>query len=91
MQKISIGLPNDGCRGLAVTMHEIGHAIGFWHEQSRPDRDDYVRILVENIEMNMASQFLKYSRQDVDSFEVPYDFNSIMHYSPLVSCLITHA
>lgn len=40
-QNLSVGL---GCDYKAIIEHEILHALGFYHEQSRTDRDDYVNI-----------------------------------------------
>ncbi|NBC04626.1 MAG: hypothetical protein GVY20_13090, partial [Bacteroidetes bacterium] len=57
--------------------HEIMHALGFWHEHSRADRDDYVIINEENIENEKDHAFTKKRGY---SPETPYDYNSIMHY-----------
>lgn len=58
-------------------IHEIFHAAGMYHEQSRSDRDSYVTINFENIREGLEGNFQKYSSgQD---FGV-YDYNSIMHY-----------
>ncbi|OWA50642.1 putative Acidic mammalian chitinase [Hypsibius exemplaris] len=59
-----------------IVQHELMHALGFWHEQSRTDRDDYVEINRNNIDD--PDQFLKHD--DSQTFGEPYDFGSIMHY-----------
>ena len=67
-----------------VVVHEVGHAVGFQHEQTRPDRDDYVEIIRQNIPPHLYYNFQKYSRTTVDDYTVPYDYKSIMHYGPKV-------
>lgn len=62
------------------TVHEIGHALGMWHEQSRADRDNHVRILWENIEEGHQYNFNQHLTDGNDYGE--YDYQSIMHYGP---------
>ena len=64
--------------------HEVGHAMGFWHEQSRTDRDDHVAIKMDNIIEDNKHNFDKH---DTNNFEVKYDYGSDMHYGSFVSIL----
>merc|ERR1712215_495017 len=76
-QQISLA---SGCWHAGTVAHEIGHALGFYHEQSRPDRDQYVTINWNNIISNMKFNFNKYPRSTIDSLGTPYDYGSVMHY-----------
>ncbi|CAF4225973.1 unnamed protein product, partial [Rotaria sordida] len=52
----------------------------FYHEQSRPDRDSYVKVNWQNIQSDMAFNFDKYDNTVVNTLNTPYDYASIMHY-----------
>ncbi len=65
--------------GKGSVIHEILHAAGFYHEQSRGDRDHYVTIHWDAIAPGRESAFKMRDHRGQDIG--PYDFSSIMHYS----------
>ncbi|KZC10613.1 PREDICTED: zinc metalloproteinase nas-13-like [Dufourea novaeangliae] len=79
-QDVNLQVP--GCvvkKGTVI--HELMHVIGFLHEQSRYERDEFVRIQWNNILNGHAGNFEKASRETTDAFGVGYDYGSVMHYS----------
>ncbi|XP_064196363.1 meprin A subunit alpha [Anguilla rostrata] len=79
-QNVSIG---ERCDSKAIVEHELLHALGFYHEQSRSDRDDYVKIWWDQIIPGKEHNFNKYEDDFITDLNTPYDYESIMHYRPL--------
>lgn len=68
-----------GC-SVGNTIHEIGHAIGLYHEQSHPDRNDFVKVNFQNIKKGFEGNFRRQSSANV--LATFFNFNSIMMYPP---------
>jgi hypothetical protein len=68
---LSAGCPVDN------VIHEIGHAVGLWHEQSREDRDKFVVINWEGVIPGMEHAVNQHI-SDGDDIG-PYDYDSVMH------------
>ena len=69
-----------GCVYDSVVIHELGHAIGFYHEHTRPDRDDHIDVIYDNIIDGFQSQFRKFRPGQTNTLGLGYDLQSIMHY-----------
>ncbi|XP_055342329.1 astacin-like metalloendopeptidase [Paramacrobiotus metropolitanus] len=72
------------CLTPGIIQHEILHALGFLHEHSRPDRDEYISIVAGNMRSEIReSDYQKMPK--MATFGLPYDTESIMHYGNEVS------
>ncbi|XP_011300429.1 zinc metalloproteinase nas-4-like isoform X2 [Fopius arisanus] len=78
-QAINLQLPK--CIRHGSIIHEIMHAIGFHHQHSTYNRDEYIEVVWENIKTGKQKNFKKYEEDTVTDFGVGYDYKSIMHYS----------
>jgi hypothetical protein len=70
----------EGC-GPGQAIHEIGHAAGLWHEQSRADRDANIIVHWEQIDPDRTTNFRNYVELGNAGVDLgAYDLGSIMHY-----------
>jgi hypothetical protein len=72
-----LNLQSPGCDSLGTSIHELLHALGQKHEQSRPDRDTYVTVNFAKIEERQKHNFEVDAKEDTVR---PYDMLSLMHY-----------
>ncbi|KAJ1367445.1 Astacin (Peptidase M12A) [Parelaphostrongylus tenuis] len=77
VQVISLGR---GCEWVGLAAHEIGHALGFYHTQSRHDRDDFITLDFQNFKPQWISQFTKQTEHTNYNYNLTYDYGSVMHY-----------
>ncbi|RCN44714.1 astacin [Ancylostoma caninum] len=78
-QFVSIGR---GCEAFGITSHEVAHALGLFHEQSRYDRDNWITVYPQRIPQSQLYNFAKVTPKQMSTYGTPYDIGSVMHYTP---------
>jgi hypothetical protein len=64
---------------VATILHEMGHTVGLWHEQSRPDRNTYISVNYNNLIKGSISNFNQIY-DNAQTFGTLFDYASIMEY-----------
>ncbi|XP_037042515.1 zinc metalloproteinase nas-13-like [Bradysia coprophila] len=64
-----------GCIGSGVMTHELGHTLCFGHEQTRPDRDNYI-----SWDASKCKPHNKDNANDFTTLDLLYDYVSLQHY-----------
>ncbi|KAJ7995272.1 hypothetical protein DPEC_G00242820 [Dallia pectoralis] len=75
--KQTVSLADFACLRHGIIQHELLHALGFYHEHTRSDRDKYVRI---NWSYIAKSDMDNFRMEDTNNLGTPYDYGSVMHY-----------
>jgi len=77
-QPLSLGA---GCVQSGVIQHELIHALGFDHEQNRPDRDSFISINLNNVQKSARGQFDRLTTSTYEDLGSRYEIGSVMHYT----------
>ncbi|TNN52350.1 Low choriolytic enzyme [Liparis tanakae] len=72
-----VSLARSGCLYHGTVQHELLHALGFNHEQTRSDRDNHIRVMLQNVQSGMEHNFRKIATLNQGT---PYDYGSVMQY-----------
>lgn len=70
-----LSLQNPGCVNQNIVIHELLHAVGFAHEQTRPDREEHVTINYNNVQTGTEHNFQRFLTTDVNTYNKPYDIS----------------
>ena len=73
----------NGCIYTRTITHELLHALGLFHEHQRRDRDNYVEIHRENINLDDDDFEINFAKcTECEDYGIPYNIESVMHYRP---------
>ncbi|XP_072374901.1 embryonic protein UVS.2-like isoform X1 [Scyliorhinus torazame] len=74
-QEISLQKPL--CVHVGIIQHQLMHALGFYHENCRIDRDDHIEVEMANIQQESENNF---KVQESNNLVTDYDYVSVMHF-----------